>query len=129
MVRLYFKYDRDLLTTLCRCTYQSLLIFLRNTIGLKDAIPGVVRTIHSFGDYPNRFHPHIHAIVSDGLFSKTGTLYVMPEVDLKPIEEMFRASVLKMFKEEGKIGDDLINKLMSWKPSLRGVGPTGRRLA
>ena len=53
----------------------------------------------------------------------------MPEVDLKPIEEMFRASVLKMFKEEGKIGDDLINKLMSWKPSLRGVGPTGRRLA
>ena len=33
----------------------------------------------------------------------------MPEIDLKPLEEIFRASVFKMLKEEGKIGDDLIN--------------------
>jgi len=46
-------------------------------------------------------------------------------VDLKPLEEtclplllrrrgrrVFRASVFKMLKEEGKIGDDLINRLM-----------------
>ena len=37
--------------------------------------------------------------------------------DLKPLEEMFRASVFKMLKEEGKIGDDLINRLMSWRHS------------
>ncbi len=29
----------------------------------------------------------------------------------------FRASVFKMLKEEGKIGDDLINRLMSWRHS------------
>ncbi|MBW1714910.1 MAG: hypothetical protein JRJ77_03660, partial [Deltaproteobacteria bacterium] len=44
-------------------------------------------SIHSFGDYPEKFHPHIHAIVSDGLFARTGTFYVMPGVDLKPLEE------------------------------------------
>jgi hypothetical protein len=38
-----------------------------------------------------KFHPHIHAIVSDGLFRQTGTFYVMPEVDLDPFEEIFRA--------------------------------------
>jgi len=70
---------------------------------------------HSFGDYPEKFHPHIHAIVSDGLFARTGTLYVMPGVALKPFEEIFRASVFKMLKEEGKIGDGLINRLMSWR--------------
>ncbi len=37
--------------------------------------------------------------------------------DLKPLEEMFRASVFKMLKEEWKIGDDLINRLMSWRHS------------
>jgi len=65
-------------------------------------------SIHSFGDYPEKFHPHIHAIVSDGLFAKTGTFYVMPELALKPLEEtcppslslrrdglVFRASVFK----------------------------------
>ena len=41
----------------------------------------------------------------------------MPGVDLKPLEDMFRASVFKMLKEEGKIGDDLINRLMGWRHS------------
>ncbi len=47
----------------------------------------MVMSIHSFGDYPEKFHPHLHAIVSDGLFARTGTFYVMPGVDLKPLEE------------------------------------------
>ena len=87
---------------------------LRN---LTDGVPGVVMSRHSFGDYPEKFHPHLHAIVSDGLFARTGTFYIMPELDLKPLEEVFRASVFKMLKEEGKIGYDLINRLMGWRHS------------
>ena len=117
LLRIYFKYDRALLSKLCHCASDSLLIFLRNVIGLQDGAPGVVMSIHTFGDYPEKFHPHIHAIVADGLFRKTGTFYVMPDVDLKPLEEIFRAKVLKMLKEEGKIDDDVIHKLMNWKHS------------
>ena len=58
-----------------------------------------------------------HAIVSDGLFRKTGTFYVMPDVDLKPLEEIFCAKVFTMLKEEGKIDDDIIKKLMDWRHS------------
>ena len=57
---------------LCQCAYHSLLIFLQNVIGLQDGAPGVVLSLHTFGDYPEKFHPHVHAIVSDGLFLKTG---------------------------------------------------------
>jgi len=39
----------------------------------------------------------------------------MPKIDLGPLEEIFRSKVLKMLKAEGKIGDALINNLMSWK--------------
>ena len=117
MLRTYFKYDRKLLTRLCHCVNESLLAFLRNLIGVKDGVPGVVMAIHTFGDYPERFHPHIHAIVSDGLFHKRSTFYVMPDADLKPMEEIFRANVFEMLKKEDKIDDDLINKRKGWKHS------------
>ena len=64
-------------------------------------------TIQTFGDYMERFHPHLQAMVSDGFFRKSGTFYVMPKVDLEPLEEIFRAKVLKMLKAEDKIGDRL----------------------
>ena len=50
----------------------------------------------------------------------------MPEVDLDPLEEIFRASLFKMLKDEEKkchperserVSDELINKLMSWRHS------------
>ncbi len=117
MLRVYFKHERELLTKLCHCAYESLLIFLRNAIGLTEGVPGVVMSIQTFGDYPDRFHPHLHCIVSNGLFKDNGAFYVMPNVDLKPLEEIFRAKVFKMLKKEGKITDEIINNLMSWRHS------------
>ncbi len=42
MLRIYFKYDRSLLTGLRQCAYRSLLTFLREVVGLKNGVPGVV---------------------------------------------------------------------------------------
>ncbi len=63
-----------------------------------------------------KFHPHLHAIVTDGLFRGTGTFYVMRQTDLKPLEDLFRAEVFKFLKK-GKTTDELIRKLMSWRHS------------
>jgi hypothetical protein len=72
--------------------------------------------IHTFGDYA-RFHPHLHAIVADGLFRKSGSFYVLPRCEMKQLEEIFRSSILAMLKRKGKIADDLIGKLMNWRHS------------
>jgi hypothetical protein len=40
---------------------------------------------------------------------------LMPKIDIKPLAELFRANVLKMLKKEGKIDDDFIAKLLTWK--------------
>ncbi|PJA72739.1 MAG: IS91 family transposase, partial [Nitrospirae bacterium CG_4_9_14_3_um_filter_53_35] len=117
LLRVYFKYDRRLLSKLCRSAYESLLIFLRTTLKLPHGIPGCIMTIQTFGEYPDRFHPHLHALVSDELFKRAGTFYVMPKVDLKFLEEIFRAKVLGMLKAEGKIGDETIRKLLIWRHS------------
>lgn len=68
------------------------------TKGSFDGVPGVVMTIHTFGDYMEKFHPHLHALASDGLSRKLGTFYVMPKVGLGPLEEIFVSRVLKMIK-------------------------------
>ncbi len=70
--------------------------------------------IQSFGDY-SRWHPHLHALVTDGLFTESGFFYVMPKVDLRPLAELFRASVLKMLQKEGRIDDAFIKMIMAWR--------------
>ena len=56
MLRPYFRYDRSLLKDLCRIAHQCLLEFMQTTLGLPGGIPGIVMTIHTFGEYLD-FHP------------------------------------------------------------------------
>jgi hypothetical protein len=57
-------------------------MFFRTLLGLDDGILGMIMVIRIFGDYA-RFHPHLHAVVADGLFGPNGTFYCLPERDLK----------------------------------------------
>lgn len=76
--------------------------------------PELHREKHTVGDY-SRWHPHLHALAADGLFTESGYFYVMPKVDLRPLAEIFRASVLKMLQKEGRIGDAFIKMIMAWR--------------
>jgi hypothetical protein len=82
MLRIYFKYDRKLLTQLCHCASESLQMFFR--------ILEMIMVIHTFGDYA-KFNPHLHAIVADGLFRPNGTFYCLPKTEFKALEEIFRS--------------------------------------
>ncbi len=128
ILRTFFKYDRKLLGKLCQCVNKSLLRFFRTTTGLKTGTLGVVMAIQTFGDYA-RWHPHIHVLLADGLFQENGISYVMPKIDIKPLAELFKAKVLKMLKKEGKIDDDLIAKLLTWKHNSGFSVHNGVRLA
>jgi len=70
--------------------------------------------IQTFGDYA-KWHPHIHSIVADGLFSRSGIFYVLPKISIQPLAELFRANVLSMLKKEGLIDDDFISMIMQWR--------------
>jgi hypothetical protein len=62
--------------------------------------------VQTYGDYA-RWHPHIHALVADGLFMDNGTFYVMPKVDLKPLAELFRANILRYASQRGLEGSSV----------------------
>ena len=38
---------------------------------------------------------------------------------MKQLEEIFRSRILAMLKRKYKIVDDLIQKLMNWRPSMK----------
>ncbi|MEJ2689318.1 MAG: transposase [Deltaproteobacteria bacterium] len=71
-------------------------------------------TVQTFGDYP-RWHPHFHALVADGLFTRHSTIHVIPKVDVQPLAEIFRARVLKMLQKEGLIDDRFVKMILGWR--------------
>ncbi len=113
MLRMYFRFDRDLLKDFCRLAHECLVEHMRTTLALPDALPGAVMTIHTFGEYLD-FHPHLHALVADGLSVRSGLFYVLPDVSLKPLEELFRARVITFLVEKGLLPADRARMLRGW---------------
>lgn len=114
IIRHHFKYSRRLLTRLCHCAHRSLKRYFRTALGLPRGEIGAVMAIQTFGDY-GRWHPHLHAIVADGLFAANGLFHVMPKVDVQPLAELFRAAVLRMLQQEGKIDEALTPTILRWR--------------
>ena len=70
MLRPYFQRHRRLLKRLCALAHQSLSDYLRTALDCPQGVPGIVMTLHTFGEYLD-FHPHLHALVADGLFVRS----------------------------------------------------------
>jgi len=116
MLRRYFLYDRKLLSDLSACGWESLKAFFRAVLPEEGAVPGAVVAIQTFGDFLG-FHPHLHILCSDGCFYGDGMFKVSPTFDTKPLEEIFRHKIFKMLLSKGKIIQEMVDLVMSWKNS------------
>ena len=63
------------------------------------------------------FHPHLHALVTDGTFTPTGWFVAFPKIDLYVLEHLFRHRVLEMLLRERRIDEAVIRKLLGWRHS------------
>ena len=79
-------------------------------------MPGAVVAIQSFGDFLG-FNSHLHVLGTDGCFYGEGMFRVAPRFHRKDMEKIFRHKVFKMLLSKGKITQDLVNMLMSWRHS------------
>jgi len=100
ILRWDFLYDRDLLSDLSRCAWDSLKLFLRKTVPARNPIPGAVIAIQTFADFLG-FNPHRHVLVMDGCHYGRGMFRVAPCLDLKKLEAIFRHKVFKMLWPKG----------------------------
>ncbi len=115
-LRIYFLFDRKLLAKLSICAWKVIKRYLQSSVADNDAVPGTSIAVQTYGDFLN-FNPHLHAIVSDGCFSKDGDFYMAPGFMLEDLKEIFQYEVLKMLKKEGKITDAIIENMLSWRHS------------
>ena len=93
-------------------------------LGLKQALPGMVSSIQSFGSFAN-FHPHIHALVTDGLVERGGQFHLLRAFDTKAIEQHFRKLVLDRLRRAERLSESSQETLLSWIAS----SSTGRTKA
>ena len=116
ILRRYFLYDRRLLSGLSRCAWDSLNVFFKTIVPEEGAVPGTVIAIQSFGDFLG-FNPHLHVLGTDGCFYGESMFRVAPRFQIKDLEKIFRHKVFKMLLAEGKITQDLVDMLISWRHS------------
>jgi len=72
MLRVFFKFKRQLLGDLSRCAVRSILLYFRTAAGA-DLQPGIVAVLQTFGDRLN-FHPHLHCLATEGGVDECGRL-------------------------------------------------------
>ena len=115
ILRRYFLYDRRLLADLSRCAWESLKVFLQDSVPEDDPVPGAVIAMQTFGDFLG-FNPHTHILVTDGCFyGEKGMFRVAPPLELKKLEAIFRHKVLRMLLNKGKITQERVRMLSGWK--------------
>jgi hypothetical protein len=91
-----------LVSDLSRCGWESLKVFFQIAVPEKEAVPGAVIAIQSFGDFL-WFKTNLHVLGVDGCFYGKGMFRVVPRFHKKDLEKIFRHKVFKMLLSKAKI--------------------------
>ncbi len=75
---------------------------------------GFVSSKQTFGSFAANFHPHIHAIVTAGVFSKDGDFARIGEFPTLVIEEVFRKLVLERLHQAKRLSESFMFSLLGW---------------
>jgi len=114
-----FERERSLLGLFARTAYETLRRVLKAACdgkAGKDAVPGVVASIQTFGSYAN-FHPHLHVIVTEGLFSREGTFHGVAWPPQGALEEAFRRLLLAALVKKERLTEETRDRLIAWRHS------------
>jgi hypothetical protein len=60
---------------------------------------------------------YCHVLCTDGAFYGSGSFKVAPALDTKPLEKLFQHTVLKMLLKKGKVTEEAVRLILSWRHS------------
>jgi len=97
--------------------FVSSILVMQEAVPEKEPIPGAVIAVQTFGDFLG-FNPHCHILVTDGCFyGNKGMFRVAPPLELKKLEAIFRHKVFRMLLSKGKVTQEMITMLSTWRHS------------
>ena len=115
-LRVYFRFTRSLLGDLCRAAYDTVREVMQIEIDEEGCLPAMVGAVQTFGDLVH-WHPHIHAIVAEGVFTPNGHFVSIPAIRLESAIEIWRGKVFDLLFDKGLLDLDTIESMMGWKHS------------
>ncbi len=114
-LRIFFRFDRRLLGDLLGCAWRAWRLCLEASLD-ESFEPGGVGFVQTAGELLG-WHPHVHLLVTDGGFLADGSFRHLLWVDGEALERLWRAEVLRLLVERGKIGQEVVESLLSWRHS------------
>ncbi len=115
MLRLYFLHHRELLGPLARAAWET-VGELMCAAAVEAIRPGMVAVVQTAGDLGN-WHPHVHALVSRGGWTRDWQWVPVPYVDEHSAELLFRHKVIRFLQDEGLLSEERTALLLSWRHS------------
>ncbi len=115
-LRIYCRHDRGLLGQLAQAAWSTVAEVYRDGLQRQDVTPGMVAGIQTFGELVT-FHPHMHAIATDGAFTADGTFLCLPRIDNGLLLSTWQNKVLELFVAAGKIDPETVDQMRSWRHS------------
>jgi hypothetical protein len=75
---------------------------------------GTVASLQTFGSYAANFHPHVHALITDGAFRPDGSFERLPYWDASALTELYRRLVLVALRREKRLSEKFHQSLLTW---------------
>ena len=116
-LRALFLRERKLLGILPRAAFETVKRCFRAVLGRRDGVPGMVGALQTFGSQA-QWHPHIHSLVSDGIFLQGGEFIPLPlwsEDFEELLTETFRRLVLDELVKAERLSSDFREKLLTFR--------------
>jgi hypothetical protein len=114
LLRLYFLFHRELLGGLARAAWETARELIRAAVVDEALQPGMVAVVQTAGDLGG-WHPHVHALVSRGGWSRAGEWVAVPYVDEPAAELLFRHKVIRLLQHAGLLSQERTELLLSWR--------------
>ncbi len=115
-LRLHARFDRTLLGKLCSCASNCIKAEVQRLLGRDDVAPGMIGAIQTFGELLH-WHPHMHALVTCGAFTREGEFLEVPELDEERLLAAWQEAVFALYLAEGKIEPEVVENMRSWPHS------------
>jgi len=115
-LRIYFRHDRGLLGELARAAWLAVTETYRHVLRRDDVVPGMIGGIQTFGELVH-FHPHIHAICTDGAFAPDGTFICLPKIETDLLLTAWQNKVFELLMAAGKIDQQTVDQMRTWPHS------------
>ena len=113
MLRIFFKFNRRLLVSLCRCALRSLTRYFEVITG-SELMPGVIAAIQTFGNRLN-VHPHLHFLVTEGGVGEAGVFHKVARFDDSRLAEFFAREVLSDLVRKELLSPEWAERILSWR--------------